>query len=106
MNRKYKKNEKRKIPVFHLQLNNSTYESFQQHPTVKKIVIEELVFAIKDGVTKRKKSVSLFQMNNTNLILELDRENWKKSLQNAIDYFVNSEEYEKCQEIKDLINKI
>ena len=51
---------KRKIPVFRLSMGDgSSYEQVSEHPMVKKIVIEETIFAIKEGIKKKKKSIPL-----------------------------------------------
>lgn len=106
MFKKQRESMRRKVPTFYVQLNGGTYETFSQHPTVQKIVIEELVFAIKDGINKNKKSVSLFELKDSSLLIELDKKNWKQSLNNALNYFIQKEDYNKCIEIRDLINKI
>jgi hypothetical protein len=38
--------------------------------------------------------------------VSLDKSSWKKSLTKANEYFLKIEDYETCQVIQDLINKI
>jgi len=98
---------RRKIPFFRVTLSNgATYEQVKSNPQVRQVVIEELVKAIKEGVNKRKKSVSLFEIHNSGMLLELERDNWKQSLENALTFYVEKEDYNKCIEVRDLIKQI
>jgi delta-aminolevulinic acid dehydratase/porphobilinogen synthase len=98
---------RRKIPFFRITLSNgATYEQVKSNPQVRKVVIEELVRAIKEGVNKKKKSVSLFEIHNSGMLLELERNNWKQSLENALTFYVEKEDYTKCIEVRDLIKQI
>lgn len=104
---KKKAMSRRKIPFFRVTLGNgATYEQVKSNPQVRQVVIEELVRAIKEGVSKRKKSVSLFEIHNSGMLLELERDNWKQSLENALTFFVEKEDYSKCIEVRDLIKQI
>lgn len=99
--------KKRKVPIFAVRLKGeTTYEIFSQHPQVKQIVIEELIFAVKDGINKNKKSIDLFELDNSQMVVELERCNWKESLSTALDFYSSKEDYEKCAEIRDLIHKL
>lgn len=102
--------KKRIPPVFRLTIKKGVkLENIYTHPEIRKIVLEELVVAIKDGINQKKKSINLFQIADSDLILEVPRENWKKSLHNALQFYCekdDSESYIKCAEIRDIINNI
>lgn len=98
---------KRRIPVFRLSLiEGATHEQVSSHPDVRKAVIEETIFAIKDGIKKRKKSISLFQIAGTTTYLELEKEKWQPTLENMLEQYIEDEDYDKCIEIRDLIKQI
>ncbi len=44
--------------------------------------------------------------SNDNIVFLIKKENIKMSLKKAMDYFLEIEEYEKCSEIRDLLNKL
>ena len=47
---------RRKVPVFRVSLPAGTsYDILTETPAVKQIVIEETLFAIKEGINKKKK---------------------------------------------------
>jgi hypothetical protein len=100
-------NAKRKVPIFKMSVAfDEDYSKITNMPEVKAAVIDELVVAIKEGVDKKKKSTSLFSLANTDYYIELDKQQWGVSLQNALDYYVKKENYKKCIECRDLIKQI
>lgn len=105
--RQKRKGMRRKIPIFRVVLREgASYDQVKSHPQIQNIVIEELVMAVKEGIKKKKKSVSLFEIYNSGMLVELERPKWKQSLENALEFFIEKEDYDKCIEIRDLINKI
>ena len=101
------KNMKRKIPVFTLNVQpGASYDQLHEIPEIKEVVIEEIVYAIKDAIKRKKSKIELFEVANSNFYIELKKEQFKSSLQSAIDYFLEKEEYDRCAECRDLINTI
>jgi hypothetical protein len=98
---------KRKIPIFKVSLGEgTTHEQISEHPSIRKVVIEETIFAIKEGVKKKKKSIPLFQIAGTTTYLELEKEKWQPTLEKILDQYIEEENYDKCIEIRDLIKQI
>ena len=101
------KKTKRRIPVFRVRMSpGASYDMLTETPEVIQVVIDETLFAIKDGIEKRKKSISLFEVADSEYYIELKKDNWKSSLEKALEYYVEREEYDKCIECRDLINKL
>jgi hypothetical protein len=73
---------------------------------VKEVVIEEVIVAIKDAIKRKKSSIELFEVANSDYYLQLNKDKFKPSLETAIEYFVEKEEYDRCIECRDLINKL
>lgn len=98
---------KRKIPVFKVNIESGAdYSQLTEMPEVRKVVIEETVYAIKEGIDKNKKLISLFEIANTNCYIDLEKDKWKTTLEKAMGYFTELEDYDKCIETRDLINKL
>jgi hypothetical protein len=98
---------RRKIPVLKISMEEgSDYSQLMEIPEVQKVVIEETVYAIKDGMAKNKKIISLFEVANTNCYIDLEKNKWKSTLEHTIEYFVEKEDYNKCIEIRNLIDKL
>ena len=73
---------------------------------MKEVVIEEIVYAIKDAIKRKKSKIELFEVANSEYYIELKKEQFKLSLQSAINYFLEKEEYDRCIECRDLMNSI
>jgi len=97
------KKAKRKVPVIKI---NIPYDQFSEIPEVKQVVIEEVVYAIKEGINENKKKISLFEIAGSEYYIDLEKDQWKSSLEKAIEYFVEKEEYDNCIECRDLISKL
>ena len=98
---------KRKIPVFRVSAPlGASYSQLTEIPEVRNAVINETIIAIKEGIKTNKKSISLFEVAGSDCYIELKKDKWKSSLENAIDYYLESEDYNKCIECRDLIGKL
>jgi hypothetical protein len=84
----------------------ASYDQLNEMPEVKEVVIEEVINAIKDAIKRKKSKIELFEVADSDYYLELDKNKFKTSLETAIEYFVEKEEYDKCIECRDLINRI
>ncbi len=104
---KNKRKMRRKIPILRIKVEKGAdYSQINDIPEIKKIVIEETVYAIKHGIEKNKNSISLFEIYDTNYYIELSKTEWKSSLEKALEYFLENEEYDRCAEARDLLNKL
>ena len=104
---KTKKIMRRKIPLFKVNMGpGAEYSQLTKIPEVRDAVMEETIYAIKDGIEKKKSSISLFEVANSEYYIELSKENWKPALEHLIEFYVEREEYDKCAEARDLINKL
>jgi len=104
---KTKKIMRRKIPLFKVNMGpGAEYSQLTKIPEVRDAVMEETIYAIKDGIEKKKSSISLFEVANSDYYIELSKENWKPALEHLIEFYVEREEYDKCAEARDLINKL
>jgi hypothetical protein len=101
------KKMRRKIPVFRVTMAPGvSYSVLTETPEIVQIVIDETIVAIKEGIAKKKKSILLFEVANSDYYIELEKDKWKSSLENALEYYVEKEEYNKCIECRDLINQL
>ena len=92
--------------ILHIELNNqSVYSWIKQN---RYIIFSEIVRysskMIEDGI----KVIQAIIVSNSydNIVFIIKKENIKMSLEKAMDYFLEIEEYEKCSEIRDLLNKL
>jgi hypothetical protein len=102
-----KRKMKRKIPVLRVSIEpGASYSQLKEVPEIQKVVLEEAVYAIKEGIEKNKPSISLFEVAYSDYYIELKKDKWKSTLEKALEYYIEREEYDKCAEARDLINKL
>jgi hypothetical protein len=98
---------KRQIPVFRVNVQpGASYDQLHEIPEVKEVVIEEVIVAVREAIKRKKSSIELFEVANSNYYLELKKDQFKSSLETALEYFIEKEEYDRCIECRDLINKL
>ena len=88
----------RKIPVISLK----DFEAKAKKPTM----MRSLVSNIADGIEDNLESVNVAEIKNHDIILSVPKAEWKGGLENAMNYYIEKEEYEECSKIKKLINKL
>lgn len=93
---------KRKVPAF------TVYhpKSIPNVPEIEDVVIEELLSAVKYAIKMKKKSVPICEVAGSGFYIKLNKEQYRPSLEKAMKYFVTREQFEKCAEIRDLIEKV
>ena len=88
----------RKIPVISLK----DFEAKAKKPTMMK----SLVLNIADGIKDNLEIVNIAEIKNHDVIISVPKTEWKGGLENAMDYYIEREEYEICSRIKKLIKKL
>jgi hypothetical protein len=97
----------RQVPIFRITLDNTaTSQDVEKNPYIREIVMNELICAVKDGLKKKKRDISLFIINDSEYMVSLDKKQWKPSLESALTHYENLEEYHKCFEIKNIIDSL
>ena len=87
---------KRRIPI--LSLKDAT----SKKPQVYKSLVEGVSEAIEENRTK----VKVCEIQYQNVYVTVEKEDWKTSLDRALEFYINKEEYEECSKIKNLIDKL
>jgi hypothetical protein len=89
---------KRKIPIISLE----DFEAKAKKPTMMK----SLVTNIAEGIKDKLESVNVAEIKNHDIILSVPKSEWKSGLENAMDYYIKTEEYEECSKIKKILNRL
>ena len=91
------------IPIIlHIDLENQSVNGWLEEN--RYIIFSELVRYSRKLLTEDLDNVQAIMVSNyyDNLVFILKRENLKLTLEKAMEYFMDMEEYEKCAEIRDL----
>ena len=87
----------RRIPIF---------EFNEELNTKKHQIYKSLIDGVTEAIKNKKETIKLCEVKNSGIFIAVEKPKWKKSLDSALQYYVDIEEYEKCSKIKDLIDKL
>ena len=88
----------RKIPIISL-------EDFEAKAK-KRIVYNSLVESVTNGLKLDLESVNIAEIKNTDIIINIPKTEWKSGLENAMNYYIEKEEYEECSKIKKILERL
>tara|TARA_R110002074_G_scaffold163213_1_gene322170 strand:- start:397 stop:717 length:321 start_codon:yes stop_codon:yes gene_type:complete len=71
-----------------------------------RFIIKDSLESIENALKYGDNVVELFNIFNLSLTVELKRSNFKNVLNNIIKYYIEDEDYEMCNKIKELIDEI
>jgi|TARA_B110000977_G_C10722004_1_gene355575 hypothetical protein len=77
--------------------NNETFSNF---------ILLKSYTAILNAVENNLDKVELFNIFNMSIIIELDKSNFQVALEKILNHFISIEDYEECEKIKNVIEKI
>ncbi len=88
----------RKIPIISLE----DFEAKAKKPLMMKTLVSKIANGIEDNL----ESVNVAEIKHTDIILTVPKTEWKGGLENAMNYYIEKEEYEECSKIKKLIKRL
>ena len=87
----------RRIPIF----------EFNEELSPKKHqVYKSLIDGVTEAIKENKKEIKLCEVKHSGIYITVEKTEWKKSLDSALQYYIDIEEYEQCSKIKNLIDKL
>ena len=87
----------RRIPIF---------EYNEELKSKKPQVYKSLIDGVTEAIKTNKEAIKLCEVKNSGMFITVEKPEWKDSLDSALQYYVNKEEYEQCSKIKKLIDKL
>mgnify|MGYP003671638472 CR=1 FL=1 len=69
-------------------------------------VFDRIVQAVTEGLFTKTPEVRLFELNGTSTYLTAERSGWKDGLSTALTHYIAVEHYEKCPNVKQLLDKL
>ena len=83
-------------------------EQLQAEEVAKSEILKDLLkshvpLAIENAIIKKKIYASIFEINDSNQFIEIHKNNWVQSLETCLVWYVEDEDYEMCNHIKNLI---
>lgn len=103
------KKSTRKIPSMVVTINGggaANIEALCGNEIFARAVYKETIASIKDAINNKSKTAILFELEKSEYYIEINKSEWTQALQSCIDKLIETEDYEMCIQIKDLIDKI
>ena len=69
-------------------------------------VYERILQTVEEGLRSKRTEIRLFELNGTGVYVTSNRPDWKVGVQQALDYFVLTEQYDKCITARQLLQKL
>jgi hypothetical protein len=89
--------QSRRIPI----LSHNEELSSKKHQVYK-----SLIEGVSEAIKTKKNKIRLCEVKNSNIYITVEKQDWKDSLDKALEFYESKEEYEECFKIKNLINKL
>ncbi len=92
--------------ILHIDLGNQSLQSWLKEN--RYIIYSELVRFSEKLIKNKMDLIQAIMVSNSsdNIVFIIKKDNVKLTLDKAMDYFLEIEEYEKCSEIRDLLNEL
>lgn len=83
-----------------------TAQNIQTSQVLKELLKKETPKAIEYALENKKTFASIFEINDSNCYIELHKNQWIQALETCIIFYIEEEDYESCNKITKLIEKI
>ena len=87
----------RRVPIF---------EYNEELKSSKHKVYKSLIDGVTEAIKSNKEAIKLCEVKNSGIFITVKKPEWKQSLDSALQFYVDKEEYEECSKIKKLIDKL
>ena len=92
--------------ILHIELGNESVSNWLYKNQY--VIFSELIRYSKKLIKENLNVIQAIMVSNLsdNIVFIIKKDNVKLTLDKAMDYFLEIEEYEKCSEIRDLLNEL
>lgn len=70
------------------------------------IVYNRIIQAVEEGLRSNSDSINLFELNGTGICITSNKKDWKGGVQQALEYYAATEQYDKCISTRKLLLKL
>jgi len=88
------------IPVLEEEEAETFFEENQQ------FTYDRILQAVQEGVLSGRDSIRLFELSGTGVYMTSNKKDWNSGVQQALQYYEQQEQYDKCETAKHLLEKL
>lgn len=81
-------------------------EDIAKSAILKDLIKKHLPLSIEDAIVDNKIYAQIFEINDSNYYIEIHKKHWVQALETCLVWYVDDEDYEMCNHIKNLIHAI
>jgi hypothetical protein len=81
-------------------------KKIEENDDFRSFIYQKSLDIITQAIEDKKDKVELFNVINLSLIVEINSSEYESVLKKIQEHYIQSEDYDKCIEIQDIINKI
>jgi len=102
-----KETKKRKLTEIQISYSNKReLKELSNEEEFRNIIMKDSFKAIKEAIKNKWATVELFNIVNLSVIIKISSLYYPSALRKISKYFEENEEYEKCAEIKTILNNL
>lgn len=83
-----------------------TPDQISKSDILRNLVKKHVPLAVEEAIVDKKIYASLFEINDSGQHIEIHKNNWVQALETCLVWYVEDEDYEMCNHIKNLIHTI
>ncbi len=88
------------IPVLEIEEADTFFDENSE------FVYDRILQAVGEGLISKCTEIRLFELNGTGIYVTSNKPDWKVGVQQALDYFILTEQYDKCVTARQLLQKL
>lgn len=69
-------------------------------------VYQRVLQAVEEGVRSDRTSIRLFELNGTGVFMTSNKQDWKNGVEQALEHYIQTEQYDKCIAARNLMSKL
>jgi hypothetical protein len=98
--------QKKIIKAIFDNINTLTAQDIEKSAAFKKLLKDKIPECIEEAFKNNKIVATIFEINYTNVYIDLPKRSWIPALEKCLMWYVEEEDYTACTNIKKLINSL
>jgi hypothetical protein len=83
-----------------------TANQIAESEILRTLIKKQVPIAIEDALVDNKIYAAIFEINDSKQFIEIHKNHWEQALETCLVWYVDEEDYEMCNHIKNLIHAI
>jgi hypothetical protein len=87
-------------------IHELTSEEIAKSQQLKNLLMMQVPVSVYEAHQSNKQYATVFEINTTDHYIEIPKKDWIPAIETCIMWYLESEEYEKCSKLKEIIDQI